>query len=62
MRLLRIQKLKVAVNLGQNLGFNFLHECWNDNPVLVIVIKKLIAKYPQWGIACVDGVLFDWNE
>ncbi|MEH1820080.1 MAG: hypothetical protein V7L31_13540 [Nostoc sp.] len=26
-----------------------------------IVIKKLLAKYPQWGIACVDGVLVDWE-
>ncbi|MHC5745812.1 MAG: hypothetical protein ACYTXT_28720 [Nostoc sp.] len=26
-----------------------------------IVIQKLLAKFPQWGIACVDGVLVDWD-
>ncbi|MBD2532856.1 hypothetical protein H6G97_26030 [Nostoc flagelliforme FACHB-838] len=57
MRPERMQKLKVAANSGQNLGFEFLHECWNDDPALVIVIKKLLMKYPQWGIAIVDGVL-----
>ncbi|MEH1993133.1 MAG: hypothetical protein V7L08_14495 [Nostoc sp.] len=25
-----------------------------------IVIKKLLAKFPQWGIVIVDGVLLDW--
>ncbi|MGF1939343.1 MAG: hypothetical protein RM347_034195 [Nostoc sp. ChiQUE02] len=53
----RMQKLKVAANSGQNPGFDFLQECWNDDPALQIVIKKLLAKYLQWGIACVDGVL-----
>lgn len=45
----RMQKLKVAGNSGQNPGFEYLHECWDD-PALQIVIKKLLAKYPQWGI------------
>ncbi len=26
-----------------------------------IVIKKLLVKCPQWGIAIVDGVLVDWE-
>ncbi|WP_226889849.1 hypothetical protein [Nostoc sp. MG11] len=56
----RMQKLKVAANSGQNPGFEFLQECWDD-PALVIMIKKLLAKYPQWGVAVVDGVLVDWN-
>jgi hypothetical protein len=56
----RMQKLKVAANSGQNPGLEYLHECWNDDPALQIVIKKLLAKFPQWGIACVDGVLADW--
>lgn len=51
----RMQKLKLAENSGQNPGFDFLRECWN-NPALVIVIKKLLAKFPQWNIVCVDGV------
>ncbi len=61
MRPERMQKLKVAGNSGQNPAFDFLHECWDD-PALVIVIKKLLGKYPQWGIACVDGMLVDWNR
>jgi hypothetical protein len=57
----RMQKLKVASNSGENPGFEYLHECWDD-PALQIVIKKLLAKFPQWGIAIVDGVLANWNE
>lgn len=57
MRPERMQKLKVAGNSGENPGFEFLQECWNDDPALQIVIKKLVAKFPQWGIAIVDGVL-----
>ena len=62
MRPERMQKLKVAGNSGLNPGFDFLQECWNDDPALQIVIKKLLAKFPQWGIACVDGVLVDWER
>ncbi|WP_242054420.1 hypothetical protein [Nostoc sp. FACHB-888] len=58
----RMQKLKVAANSGQNPGFDFLQECWNDDPTLQIVIKKLLAKFLQWGIACVDEVLLKWDE
>ncbi|MBN3946620.1 MAG: hypothetical protein HWQ38_09035 [Nostoc sp. NMS7] len=43
----------------ENPEFDFLQECWSDDPALPIVIKKLLAKFPQWGIACVDGVLVD---
>ncbi|MDZ8140134.1 MAG: hypothetical protein RM049_33400 [Nostoc sp. DedQUE04] len=57
----RMQKLKLAANSGENPGFDFLQECWNDDPALQIVIKKLLAKFPQWGIAIVDEVLIDWN-
>ncbi|MCF2152061.1 hypothetical protein IQ276_037820 [Desmonostoc muscorum LEGE 12446] len=28
----RMQKLKVAGNSGENPGFDFLQECWNDDP------------------------------
>ncbi|MHC5747808.1 MAG: hypothetical protein ACYTXT_39325, partial [Nostoc sp.] len=62
MRPERIQKLKVVGNSGQNPGFNFLQECWSDDPALQIVIKKLLAKFPQWGVAIVDGVLVDWER
>ncbi|MBD2566160.1 MULTISPECIES: hypothetical protein [Nostoc] len=55
MRPERMQILKVAANSGQNPGSDFLQECWSDDPALRIVIKKLLAKCPQWGI--VDGVL-----
>ncbi|MHC5746723.1 MAG: hypothetical protein ACYTXT_33495 [Nostoc sp.] len=60
MRPERMQKLKVATNSGQNPGLDFLQECWNDDPALQIVIKKLLAKFPQWGIAIVNGALVDW--
>lgn len=52
----------VATNSGLNPGFDFLQESWNDDPALRIVIKKLLVKFPQWGIAIVDGVLVDWYE
>ncbi len=61
-RLERMQKLKVAANSGQNPSFDFLQECWDDDPALQIVIKKLLAKFSQWRIACVDGVLVDWER
>lgn len=40
----RMQKLKLAANSGQNPGFDFLQECWNDDLALVIMIKKLLVK------------------
>lgn len=58
-RPVRREKLNRAANSGENPGFDFLQECWNDDPALQIVIKKLLAKCPQWGIACVDEVLVD---
>ncbi|NEU83165.1 hypothetical protein [Nostoc sp. UIC 10630] len=60
-RLLRMEKLKMASLVGENPGFDFLQQCWNDDPALQIVIKKLLAKFSQWGIAVVDGVLVDWE-
>ncbi|MBW4457657.1 MAG: hypothetical protein KME55_36245 [Nostoc indistinguendum CM1-VF10] len=57
----RMQKLKLAANSGQNPGLEYLQECWDD-AALQIVIKKLLAKFPQWGVAVVDGVLVKWNE
>ncbi|WP_334778233.1 hypothetical protein [Nostoc sp.] len=54
-----MQKLKVAANSGQNPGFEYLLSCWSDDPALQIVIKKVLAKFPQWGIPCVEGVLVD---
>ncbi|MFW9262016.1 hypothetical protein [Nostoc sp. CALU 546] len=61
-RLLRMEKLKMASQFRENPGFDFLQQCWNDDPALQIAIKKLVAKFPQWGIAIVDGVLVKWNE
>ncbi|MBD6620045.1 hypothetical protein FNW02_30675 [Komarekiella sp. 'clone 1'] len=61
MRPLRMEKLKMAGVLGENPSFEFLMECWNDDPALQIVIKKLLAKFGQWGIACVNGVLVKWE-
>ncbi|MBN3907103.1 MAG: hypothetical protein HWQ35_11240 [Nostoc sp. NMS1] len=61
-RPVRREKLNRAANSGENPGFDFLQECWNDDPALQIVIKKLLAKCPQWGVAIVDGVLVDWER
>ncbi|QLE53842.1 hypothetical protein FD724_39080 (plasmid) [Nostoc sp. C057] len=61
-RLLRMEKLKMASLVGENPGFHFLQQCCHDDPALQIVIKKLLAKFPQWGIAFVDGELVKWNE
>ncbi len=59
-RLLRMEKLKMASLVGENPGFDFFQQCWNDDPALQIVIKKLLVKFPQWGI--VDGVFVDWDK
>ncbi|MHC5862512.1 hypothetical protein [Nostoc sp.] len=59
MRPERMQKLKVAANARENPGFDFLQQCCHDDPALQIVIKKVLAKFPQWGIPCVEGVLVD---
>ena len=56
MRPVRREKLNRAANSGENPSSDFLQECWNDDPALVIAIKKLQAKFPQWNIVCVDGV------
>ncbi|AUB42138.1 Methyl-accepting chemotaxis protein [Nostoc flagelliforme CCNUN1] len=60
-RLLRMEKLKMASLVGENPGFDFLHQCWNDDPALQIVIKKLLVKFPQWGFVA-NGVLVKWDE
>ncbi|MHC5828436.1 MAG: hypothetical protein ACYT04_74215, partial [Nostoc sp.] len=62
MRPEHMQKLKVAAKSGLNPGFDFLQECWNDDSALQIVIKKLLVKYPQWGIVCVEGILVEWKR
>ena len=62
LRPVRREKLNQAANSGENPGFDFLLSCWNDDPALQIVIKKLLAKFPQWGIAILDGVLVDWDK
>ncbi|QLE45425.1 hypothetical protein FD723_32660 (plasmid) [Nostoc sp. C052] len=61
-RLLRMEKLKMASLVGENPGFDFLQQCCHDDPALQIVIKKLLAKFPQWGIAVVDEVLVSWDK
>lgn len=58
----RMEKLKMAGILGEKPDFEFLYECWNNDPALQIVIKKLLAKFPLWGIASVDGVLVNQEE
>ncbi|MBD2534800.1 hypothetical protein H6G97_37230 [Nostoc flagelliforme FACHB-838] len=62
MRIAGCRNSCVAANSGQNSGFEYLQECWNNDPALQIVIKKLLVKFPQWGIGCVDGMLVDWDK
>ncbi|MEH1779730.1 MAG: hypothetical protein V7L26_11555 [Nostoc sp.] len=62
MRPVRREKLNRAANSGDNPSFDFLQECWSDEPALQIVIKKMLVKFPHWDIACVDGVLVKWDE
>ncbi|MEH1887742.1 MAG: hypothetical protein V7L19_31285, partial [Nostoc sp.] len=62
MRPVRREKLNRAANSGENPGFDFLQECWDDDPALQIVIKGLVRKYPQWGYVVVDGELMDWEK
>ena len=57
-----MQKLKVAANSGENLGFDFLQDAGMMTLRKQIVIKKLLAKFPQWGVVIVDGVLVDWEK
>lgn len=52
----RENKLRCAGILGDNPGFDFLLECWDD-VALWLKIKQLIAKYPEWGVAYVEGKL-----
>ncbi|WP_104902165.1 hypothetical protein [Nostoc sp. 'Peltigera membranacea cyanobiont' N6] len=61
-RLLRMEKLKMASLVGENPGVDFLQQCCDDDPALQIVIKKLLVKFPQWRVAIVDGVFVKWNE
>ncbi|MBD2302559.1 hypothetical protein [Nostoc sp. FACHB-190] len=58
----RMEKLKMAEQWRENPGDDFLMECWADDPALRIVIKKLVAKCPQWGLVVVDGLLIEWER
>jgi hypothetical protein len=57
LRPVRTEKLNRAGNWAENPGFEYLVSCWNDDPALQILIRKLLVKFPQWGIAIMDGVL-----
>ena len=56
----RMDKLKRVGIFGDNPGFTYLEECWDD-PSLRIMVRRLIAKFPQWKVACMDEELVDWN-
>ena len=56
----RQDKLKRAGMFGDNPGFEYLQECWND-PSLRIMVRRLIAKFPQWRVACIQEELVDWE-
>ncbi|HYX18346.1 MAG TPA: hypothetical protein VE944_29065 [Nostoc sp.] len=52
----RENKLRLASMSGDNPGFNFLLECWEDVG-LWNKIKQAIAQYPEWGVVYVGGKL-----
>ncbi|BAY41448.1 hypothetical protein NIES2111_58440 (plasmid) [Nostoc sp. NIES-2111] len=58
----RMEKLKMAGLFKENPGFDFLMECWQDDPALQIVIKGLVRNCPQWGFVVVDGQLIKWER
>ncbi|MEH1827340.1 MAG: hypothetical protein V7L22_18580 [Nostoc sp.] len=51
----------MAEQFRENPEDEFLMECWADDLGLRIVIKKLVAKCPQWGLVAADGVLVKWE-
>ncbi|MEH2067865.1 MAG: hypothetical protein V7K47_06815 [Nostoc sp.] len=55
----RMEKLKFAQILGENPGFEYLKECWDDDPLLQIVIKKMLTKFPQWGFVILGEELIN---
>ncbi|UKP00984.1 hypothetical protein [Nostoc sp. UHCC 0870] len=58
----RMEKLKMAGVLREKPDFEFLLECWADDPALQIVIKGLVQKCPQWGYVVVDDELMQWER
>lgn len=50
-RLWRIEKLKMAEQLRENPGDEFLMECWEDDPALRIVIKINGGEVSALGVA-----------
>lgn len=58
----RMKTLNSAQLQGNNPGFEYLEKCWNDDPILHSVIKKMLALFPQWEIAIVDEKLVNWDE
>ncbi len=57
----RMDKLKKAGMFGDSPGFTYLQECWDD-PSLRIMVRRLIVKFPQWKVACMDEELLDWGD
>jgi hypothetical protein len=57
-----MEKLKILGILRENPGFNFLQECWQNDPALQIALALCSkAKFPQWEVACVDQRLVEWD-
>ncbi|MEH2070038.1 MAG: hypothetical protein V7K47_18065 [Nostoc sp.] len=57
----REAKIKLAGMTGDNPGFEFLTQCWEDVG-LWNKVKQLIAQYPEWGIGYVDGEIDSRNN
>jgi hypothetical protein len=55
-RPMRTKKLKLAMVSKENPGFEYLKECWDDDPALQIIIKDLLGNFPSWGKVTEDTV------
>lgn len=52
----RMQKLKLAANSGENPGFDFLVECWNDDPAKANCDQEVAGE-----ISAVGNCLCGWG-
>ncbi|MHC5860959.1 hypothetical protein [Nostoc sp.] len=58
-----MQKLKLAGNSGENPGFDFLQECWNDDPAKAACDQEVTGEVSPvgncdrgWGVGETGGV------
>ncbi|MBX9253572.1 hypothetical protein H1Q63_06305 [Desmonostoc muscorum CCALA 125] len=64
-----MQKLKVAANSEQNSGFDFLQECWNDDPAKADCDQEIAGEVSAvgdclcgWGVGCLGVVIISGGQ